>query len=124
MSRIFKKQDLLIEKLLTESTVTAAAAAAGVNRRTVTRWMNDAMFKARLRQARDEALSRALGRIEFAANEGADVLIAALRGEQVSGVRFRAAKAIFEIAALAREQEFSDRLDLIEQQLAERPDEP
>jgi hypothetical protein len=45
-----------IESLLAHTSITDAAAAAKVSRRTMTRWLTDETFRAELRQAENEVL--------------------------------------------------------------------
>ena len=112
MSQISKKQDALVESLLTEPSISAAAQAAKVNRRTAARWLADAAFRQKLREAKSQALDRALGRICFSANEAVDILIRGVRGEAVTRLQFWCRKTTLEVAVMAREKDFEERESL------------
>jgi len=115
MSQISKKQDVLIESLLTEPTVSAAAEAARVNRRTAARWLQEPDFRRRLREAKTEALDRALSRICYSANEAVDILLKGIRGQVVTRMQYWSAKTTLEIAALARDRDFEERVFRLEE---------
>ena len=55
------KQAKAVEALLQEPTMARAALVAGVNERTLRRWLGDASFKAAVLAARREAFGQAIG---------------------------------------------------------------
>jgi hypothetical protein len=70
------RQQAGLEAMLTEPTITAAAAKAGVGRTTLSRWVNhDYAFRLALREARSTALDIALTQIQESAGDVARRLI-------------------------------------------------
>jgi len=66
LGKLTPRQRLALESLLVTGDVSEAAAAAGVRRQSVHRWLKEAPFKAALAEAEQEklqALSRALMRL-------------------------------------------------------------
>lgn len=114
------KKPRVIESLLSQPSVSAAAAAAGVDRKTVQRLLRDDDFRQRLREARGQAFDQALSRASAAAGEAVDVLLRGLRGENVTRVQLWAAKSILELAADVREDDTIVRVERLEQAVRER----
>jgi hypothetical protein len=92
------KQEPLIAALLTEPTQAAAAAKAGVSEATLHRWLRLPAFRAAYRQARRELVEGAVGRIQAAAGQAVDTLLAVARGGAKDGDRVRAAVALLDHA--------------------------
>lgn len=92
--KLDRKQEALIAALLTEPTHAAAAAKAGVSVATVGRWMRMPVFLAAYRLARRELVEGAIGRIQGAAGEAVDTLLAVARNGKKDGDRVRAAVAL------------------------------
>lgn len=105
-----------IETLMTTGNVTAAAAAAGVNRGTVYRWMADDVFVSELRSAEQlavEGLSRSLAGL-------GDLASSALRDALAPGqkitVRLRAAEIVTDRLLKIRELvELEQRIKTLEE---------
>lgn len=72
------KQQAGIRALLTEPTVTAAAQAAGVGRRTMYRWLADSAFQQALAAAELEALQQLTRALAGNANKAQAALLAIL----------------------------------------------
>jgi hypothetical protein len=92
------KQEPLIAALLTEPTHAAAAAKAGVSEATLHRWLRLPAFRAAYRQARRELVEGAVGRIQAAAGQAVDTLLAVARGGAKDRDRVRAAVALLDHA--------------------------
>ncbi len=96
--KLDRKQEALIAALLTEPTHAAAAAKAGVSVATVGRWLRLPAFLAAYRRARRELVEGAIGRIQGAAGEAVDTLLAVARGGAKEGDKVRAAVALLDHA--------------------------
>lgn len=69
------RQVAAIARLMAGDNVTATAAAVGINRRTVARWMDDPRFIAALRSARGDAIGQAARRTAGALDRMAQIVI-------------------------------------------------
>ena len=90
------KQEALVAVLLTEPTRAAAAAKAGVSEATVGRWLRLPEFQAAYRLARRELVEGAIARIQGAAGEAVDALLAEARKGAKDSDRVRAASALLD----------------------------
>jgi hypothetical protein len=90
-----RKQEQAVAALLSEPTITAAAARAGVSEVTLSRWLKEPSFVAAYRAARRGLVEQALARLQGAAGEAVDTLKANLRAEKAADQN-RAAVAILE----------------------------
>lgn len=88
------KQRAAVMALLTEGDASKAAAAAGVSRQSLYRWMKDPAFAAALRAAEADALRGLSRRLAGLGDAAADALRDALDEEQPIGVRLRAADLV------------------------------
>jgi len=86
------KQRRALEALLTTPTVKAAAKKAGVNRNTVHRYLQDASFRAELRQAQGDILAATMASLVGMSGDVVDTLARLLADDEVSdSVKARAA---------------------------------
>jgi hypothetical protein len=100
------KQEQALIALLTEATVEAAAAKAGMNARTLFRWLNDPPFVAAYRAARRQAVQRATGRLQQAASDAVTTLQDVMTDAAAPApARVSAAKSVLELAVKAVEIE-------------------
>lgn len=110
------QQRKAVEALLTFGTVTAAAEAAGVTRRTLYRWQQQPEFVAALKQAEQAALtelSRALAGLGVAA---VDALRDALSKSEKMNHRLRASEiAIANLLRVRELIEIEERLQALEE---------
>jgi hypothetical protein len=83
VSGLSRSRELAIESLLSGSTVTAAATAAGVDRTTVHRWLTNADFKREFEFRRVELQSAVRDRLAGLADKAVDVLETALKDGDV-----------------------------------------
>ena len=93
-----RKQEALIEALLTEPTSAAAAAQVGINRSTLYRWLKIPAFRAAYRRARRELVEAAIGRIQGTTGEAAEALVNVIRQGRRDGDRVRAATVLLDYA--------------------------
>jgi hypothetical protein len=110
------RQRRAIRALLVEKDITAAAVAAKVGRRSITRWLSDPEFLAALRQAEDQSLDEA-ARLLLAESGPAVASLAAIHKNALNSPASRAtaARAILENALRWGElRSLSERLSELE----------
>lgn len=92
-----RKHEQAIAALLQATTIEAAAAQAGISRRTLHRWLGQPSFKTRYRAARLEVVDVAVRELQRASGEAVETLRRNLKcGEP--GVEVRAAVAVLDQA--------------------------
>jgi hypothetical protein len=102
--------------LLSQPSLETAADASGISRITAWRWLKDPAVLTRLREARREAMNRAIARLQEAATEAVDCLCQVQRDGESESARVAAARCILEQSLRATElSDVLDRLDAIEQ---------
>jgi hypothetical protein len=119
LDELTHKQDKAIAALLSEPTVTAAAAKCGIGERTLHRWCTEPTFAAAYTAARHDAVGQAVGRLQHATGIAVDALIDVLDSEYApiapAAVRVSAAKVIIEYALRFRElDELESRIAALE----------
>jgi AcrR family transcriptional regulator len=94
-------QEQAFEALLTSPTISAAAEACGVPRRTLHRWLSsDEDFREAYRRAREALFEHVLARLQARAGAAANTLLQELVSKEAkSSDRIRAAIAILELPA-------------------------
>lgn len=108
--------------LLEQPTMEKAAKAAGVNKTTLYRWLReDAAFKEAYREARREAFSVAVARLQAAASQAVTTLVEIAEDTKQQGAsRVGAAKAILDYAMKAVEaDEILARVEALEAEQGE-----
>ena len=100
------RQEQAILALLQHTTLEKAAEASGVSDVTLWRWMKEPDFKRQLREARRDALSTTVGRLQTAAPAAVGSLLRVLTDQTTgAGSRIRAAQSILEFAIKALDQD-------------------
>jgi hypothetical protein len=118
MAGKLNKQELGIAALLTEPTIEAAAAKAGVSYRTMKGWLARPDFAARYRAARTEVLERAIAQLLQACTRAVGRLEKNLDSESVQGSN-RAAELILAHTAKGIETlDLRAEVDELKRQLA------
>lgn len=115
--RLSAAQLRAIEALLTHSTITQAAEAARIGRRTLTRWLaEDGPFCAELRRREGEVLQGVTRRLATLAAASLDVLQDVLTGdEQAPAHRLKAADVVLsKLAPMKDLTDFDQRLAALE----------
>ena len=116
----YTRIDALALALASGKTITEAAVAAELSRRTVTRRVADPDFRRRVAELRAEMVARALGKMADGMAAAAETLRTSLDAEGES-VRLGAARSILEMGNKLREAvELEERVAELEQRLAER----
>jgi hypothetical protein len=98
-----RKLNAFITGLLSRSSVEAAAQEAGVSRATAWRWIKDPAVIQGLRDARRDAMQRAIGRLQEAASGAVDCLCQVQEEGESESARVSAARCILEQALRASE---------------------
>lgn len=120
-----KKQEKAVVALLAAPTVQAAAEAAGVSERTLWRWLQQPEFKEAYRQARREAVSHAIGRLQQATTRAVETLEEVMGNpEAKESARVSAAKTVLDAALKALElEDLEARVEELERMMAEGDEE-
>jgi hypothetical protein len=95
--------DALILALACGANVEAAAKKAGMSRRTVTRRMQDPIFRRKVDEKRGELLYRTAAMLNAGCGEAVKTLLGLQQGSAPPTVRLGAAKAILEQAIRLKE---------------------
>ena len=113
MSAFGRKHEAAITALMTHSTMTEAATAAGIGERTLRRWLQDPGFLTAYREARRQAVDTALAQLQSLCAEAVQALRNNLAPRGPSSVA--AARAILEHATGAVElADVFERLEALE----------
>ncbi len=115
------KQQAAIERLLTGDTITAAAQAVGIGRRTLQRYFDLPEFKAALMAGSDTAIAVAASKLASLADDAIDAIRDVMSTPTTPGaaVRLRAADSLLSHVLKIREQtDVLERLAAIELELA------
>lgn len=114
------RQERAIVALLSEPSIEAAAKTADVSDATIWRWMQQADFRAKLRDARRAVVEGAIGRLQQAATEAVSTLQRNLTCG-TPAVEVRAATAILDQAIRAVELfDVVERVEELEARLVAR----
>ena len=115
--RLTAKQEKALLTLLVEPAVQAAAKVVGVSDRTLFRWLKDPAFAEAYRQARREAVSHAIGRLQQVTSDAVDTLKAVATDiEAPAPARVSAAKAVLDLAVKAMElEDLESRIKALEE---------
>ena len=112
--KLSRKQEQSIGALLTEPTISAAAAAVGIGEATLRRWMKLDDFISEYRAARRQVVEQATARLQQASSGAVDTLVRFLEASSES-VQLRAAMAILADATSAVELlDLEERLAALE----------
>lgn len=110
------KIDAAIQALLSMPTVTAAAEAVKVSRRTMSRWLQDTDFQQRLQQARRDLLQHGSGRLCGLLNDAITIIGKGLAGEKINKSSYLCAKLTIEACRAISEDALLARVEALEQQ--------
>ncbi len=115
------KQHKAVACLLSEATISAAAAKAGIAERTLHGWLQDPLFEAAYRAVRREAVGQAVARLQQMSTHAVTVLATVMADKTTPpSTRVMAAKSILEFAIRAVElEDLEARLAVLEQAMKE-----
>jgi hypothetical protein len=121
MSTLTARQARAIEALLSVSTIGEAAKIAGVSRRTLERWRQDATFCDALRHAGDERIAAISRRLAGLGDVAVNTLRDAMNGGDGWPVRVRAADVVLARLMQLRElTEIEERIAALEVRYADK----
>jgi hypothetical protein len=107
--KLGRKQEEAIAALLSYGTIEKAARAVGITPRTLHRWLQDAEFQAAYRQARHDAVSQSMARLQQGSSAATTVLLRVMLDESTPvSVRVRAADSVLNHAMKATELEAAE----------------
>lgn len=101
-----RKMEVAIAALISAPSIAEAAKLAGIAEVTLWRWMKDTEFQSYYREARKQAVSQAISKLQKSSSEAVDVLKEVAEDKEASpNARVSAAKTILEMALKASELE-------------------
>jgi len=104
--KLGRKQEEAIAALLSQRNVEEAARVAGIGARTLYRWLQDPNFKTAFRQARRDAFSQSIARLQQASGAAVSTLLKIMVDQSApASTRVRAADSVLDHAAKAIEIE-------------------
>jgi hypothetical protein len=111
------KQELALRAVISHPTLKDAAHAAGVSETTLWRYMQDAEFSRRLREARREAVNHAVIRLQRASGDAVTVLGDIMTNDSApASARITAARAVLDYSMRAVEtDELRARIEELEE---------
>jgi transposase-like protein len=105
-AKFSRKKDEAIAALLTQRNIEEAARTIGIAPNTLLRWMKDAEFQTAYRQARREACSQSIARLQQGTSAAATTLLKVMiEPGTPASVRVRAADSVLNHASKAIEIE-------------------
>ena len=119
--KLSRRKEQAIAALLSESSILAAAARAGVSESTLRRWLSNPDFRSAVEEARRTVFTEAIGSLRVATTAAVETLRAAL-SDASPAIRVRTAIAILELGAqLGEVANLSDRLAELERNSNQNP---
>lgn len=119
------KQELALRAVISHPTLKEAALAAGVGEATLWRYMRDAEFSRRLREARREVMSHAVLRLQRAAGDAVRTLVSVMNDASAGPwPRLTAARTVMDIAMRAHQaDDLQERIDQLERFILRKQEE-
>lgn len=119
------KQELALQAVISHPSLKEAALAAGISETTLWRYMQDAEFSRRLREARRDAVNQAVTRLQRASSEAVTVLRDLMMKEDAPpAARISAARTILDYSMKAVEQDdLKARIDELEKFILRKQEE-
>jgi AcrR family transcriptional regulator len=123
--KLTPKQERAVFELLSHPTLEDAAKAAGVNKTTLWRWLQDKDFHSAYMSARRESVKQSIARLQRYTSEAADTLHEVMTNKSASDfARVGAAKAILDYAIKAVEiEDLAERVTELESVLKQKAEE-
>lgn len=119
--KLSRKQEQAIVALLQMPTISEAAKCAGIGEATLWRWLQTPEFQDQYREAKRQAVSQAISRLQRATSKAVDTL-ESIMGDAASpsSSRVAAAKTVLEMALKAVElEDLAARIEALEKTLPE-----
>jgi hypothetical protein len=120
--KLSRKKDQAVMALITEPTIKAAAQKVGITTPTLHKWLKLSEFKAAYREARREAVTVAIARLQQAAAEAVEALRAIMNDtSKPASARVSAARSILELAIKAIEiEDLEVRIEELERVMTQK----
>ena len=117
-AKLSANQGKAIVALLTTSSISEAAATAGIGERTLFRWMQRDSFQQAYREAKRQAVGQAISHLQRCASDAVRALQDVVNdAEAPASTRVSAAKAVLEMAVKAVElEDVESRVAVLEAQ--------
>ena len=114
------RQQKAIIALLQQPTIEKAAVSAHIGVATIYRWLRQDAFRKAYRVARNEAVSRAMARLQRASSGAVDILVELMACDATpASVRMGAARCVLEMAVKTLESEdLAARIEALEKRIA------
>lgn len=115
--KLSRKKELAISALITEPSISKAAKTAGIGEATLWRWLQIPEFQRAYRQARRQAVSQAVARLQQASSEAVEALSSVMNDtEAPASSKVSAAKAVLELSFKAVElEDLESRITILEE---------
>jgi hypothetical protein len=119
------KQEAALSAVLSHPTLKEAALAAGISESTLWRYMQDAEFSRRLREARRDSVTHAVTRLQKASSEAVTALLDLMTKQDTpAATRLSAIRTILDYSLKAVEQDdLRARLEELEQFIIRKQEE-
>jgi uncharacterized membrane protein (DUF106 family) len=120
--KLSRKKDQAVMALITEPTIKAAAQKVGITTPTLHKWLKLSEFKAAYREARREAVTVAIARLQQAAAEAVEALRAIMNDtSKPASARVSAARSILELAFMGIEiEDLEVRIEELERVMTQK----
>ena len=123
LDKVSAKQDKLIPFLLIENSIEMACKRAGIGAATYYRWLGDAAFVAKFREARNAILQTTVARLQSLAGEAVETLKKNLSCGN-PGAENRAAVAILQLTVKGVETlDIAEKLEIVQLMLKREEEE-
>lgn len=121
-SNLTPKQEKAIVALLTQPSMKQVSEVSGVSESTLYRWMQEEEFGQAFKEARKQAFSQSITRLQQASSVAADTLIEIMNDKKApASSRVTASRTVFEMAHKAYEIEnVTAKLEELERTLEEQ----
>jgi DNA-binding transcriptional MerR regulator len=118
--KLSRKQEQCIGALLVQPTLGDAAEATGIAESTLRRWLKQPTFQTAYRQARRDAVSQAIARLQQVTTTAVDTLEGVMKDSAAKeAAKVTAAKTVLELAIRTVElEDIDERLHALEEELA------
>lgn len=116
--------EMMIQAIVSEPTITAAAAKCGVSQQSIYKYMKDPEFKAELNKKQQEILKESNRKMMQATSLAADKLISVLKDPDASNSDIiRTGELVFKVSQNAMDSELIvQKLEELEEQISSRRD--
>lgn len=120
--KLSRKKEQAVMALITEPTIKAAADKVGITTPTLCKWLKLSEFKAAYREARREAVSVAIAKLQQATTEAVEALRAVMNDpNKPASARVGAARSILELAIKAVEiEDLEIRIEELEHKITKK----